>query len=95
MESIELVELDLESALVEFESTHVRIGPGFTYDFGLCLFLSSLNSISALVILGMRPAFFSILGGSHDILGGRGGTRKKIISGIDRARLARPGIGNG
>ena len=40
----------------------------------------------------MGPAFFSILGGfvrfSHDILGfvgGEGGSRKKIISGIDRA----------
>ena len=29
MESIELVELNLESALVEFESTHVRMGPAF------------------------------------------------------------------
>ena len=32
---------------------------------------------------------FWVLGGGH------GGARKKIISGIDRARLARPGIGNG
>ena len=29
MESIELIELDLESAVVELESTHVRIGPAF------------------------------------------------------------------
>ena len=31
MESIELIELDLESALhlVELESTHVRMGPAF------------------------------------------------------------------
>ena len=29
MEWIELIELDLESALVKFESTHVRMGPAF------------------------------------------------------------------
>ena len=29
MESIELIELDLESAVVELESTHVRMGPAF------------------------------------------------------------------
>ena len=28
MESIELVELHLESAVVDLKSTHVRIGPG-------------------------------------------------------------------
>ena len=29
-ELVESIELDVESAVVELESTHVRIGPGFT-----------------------------------------------------------------
>ena len=35
MESIELVELDVESAVVELESTHVRMGPGFISILGV------------------------------------------------------------
>ena len=74
---IVIIELNLESAMVGLESTHVRIGPGFTS------------------ILGVFWSFFmvfSVLGGGGRATGGLG---KKIISGIDRARLARLGIGNG
>ena len=49
----------------------------------------------------IEPRFTEILGFFGLFLwyfgfwGTRSGLEKKIISGIDRARLARPGIGNG
>ena len=72
MKSIVIIELDLESAMVDLESTQVRIRPGFSAIF----------------------SFFDVFLVVFCVLGDQGGLEKKVINEVDRARLARSGIGN-